>query len=176
MNRTPLRLTGPLAICLLLASLSAAAAQDSLLTLQQCIGLAMRNNLQHLSNYQSLINSHASLERARAPFGLQMEASLELPSYSEVRDVQESVALQTRIQEESTITRVPCITLRESTERPVSVDCGANVLVGSDPDRFRKEIEKVLAGERDQIRTPPLWDGKAAERIAEELAGWTPGL
>ena len=102
MNRTTRSLTRLFAVCFLLASFSPALAQDSLLTLQQCIGLAMRNNLQHLSNYQSLINSQASLERARAPFGLQMEANLDLPSYSEVRDVQESVALQTRIQEETT--------------------------------------------------------------------------
>jgi UDP-N-acetylglucosamine 2-epimerase (non-hydrolysing) len=65
---------------------------------------------------------------------------------------------------------VPCITIRENTERPVTVDEGSNVLVGTDPARILLEARKVLAGQGKQGRRPHLWDGKAAERIVEVLA------
>lgn len=79
------------------------------------------------------------------------------------------------LQEETTALGVPCITIRENTERPVTVDEGSNVLVGTDPARIVAEARKVLKGEGKQGRRPHLWDGKAAERIvavlASELAG-----
>jgi N-acetylglucosaminyldiphosphoundecaprenol N-acetyl-beta-D-mannosaminyltransferase len=68
------------------------------------------------------------------------------------------------LQEETTALGVPCITLRENTERPVTVDEGSNVLVGTDPARILEEAAKVLAGQGKQGRRPALWDGKAAER------------
>ncbi|MDQ1831717.1 UDP-N-acetylglucosamine 2-epimerase (non-hydrolyzing) [Massilia sp. CCM 9029] len=78
------------------------------------------------------------------------------------------------LQEETTALGVPCITIRENTERPVTVDEGSNVLVGTDPARIVAEARKVLRGEGKQGRRPHLWDGKAAERIVavltEELA------
>jgi UDP-N-acetylglucosamine 2-epimerase (non-hydrolysing) len=74
------------------------------------------------------------------------------------------------LQEETTALGVPCITIRENTERPVTVDEGSNVLVGTDPVRITSEARKVLRGEGKQGRRPHLWDGKAAERIVEILA------
>jgi UDP-N-acetylglucosamine 2-epimerase (non-hydrolysing) len=74
------------------------------------------------------------------------------------------------LQEETTALGVPCITIRENTERPVTVDEGSNVLAGTDPDRIISEVRKVLQGEGKQGRRPHLWDGKAAERIVAILA------
>ncbi|RSZ57240.1 UDP-N-acetylglucosamine 2-epimerase (non-hydrolyzing) [Massilia atriviolacea] len=73
------------------------------------------------------------------------------------------------LQEETTALGVPCITIRENTERPVTVDEGSNVLVGTDPARIVAEARKVLRGEGKQGRRPHLWDGKAAERIVAVL-------
>lgn len=75
------------------------------------------------------------------------------------------------LQEETTALGVPCITIRENTERPVTVDEGSNVLAGTDPARIVGEARKVLRGDGKQGRRPLLWDGKAAERIVEILAG-----
>jgi UDP-N-acetylglucosamine 2-epimerase (non-hydrolysing) len=75
------------------------------------------------------------------------------------------------IQEETTYLGVPCLTLRENTERPVTVSLGTNVLVGRDPDKLRSELSLVLAGKAKKGTVPPLWDGHAGERIAALLAG-----
>lgn len=74
------------------------------------------------------------------------------------------------LQEETTALGVPCITIRENTERPVTVDEGSNVLAGTDPNRIVGETRKVLRGEGKQGRRPKFWDGKAAERIVEIMA------
>jgi UDP-N-acetylglucosamine 2-epimerase (non-hydrolysing) len=73
------------------------------------------------------------------------------------------------LQEETTALGVPCITIRENTERPVTVEEGTNVLVGTDPQRIVTEARKILRGEGKEGRRPHLWDGKAAERIVEIL-------
>ena len=79
------------------------------------------------------------------------------------------------LQEETTALGVPCVTIRENTERPVTVEEGSNVLAGTDPEAIVREARKVLRGEGKQGRRPQLWDGKAAERIvailAREIAG-----
>jgi UDP-N-acetylglucosamine 2-epimerase (non-hydrolysing) len=75
------------------------------------------------------------------------------------------------LQEETTALGVPCITIRENTERPVTVEEGSNVLAGTDPARIVSEVRKVLRGEGKKGRRPNLWDGKAAERIVAVLAG-----
>jgi UDP-N-acetylglucosamine 2-epimerase (non-hydrolysing) len=74
------------------------------------------------------------------------------------------------LQEETTALGVPCITIRENTERPVTVDEGTNVLAGTDPVRIVAEARRVLRGEGKQGRRPHLWDGRAAERIVDVLA------
>lgn len=73
------------------------------------------------------------------------------------------------IQEETTILDVPCLTLRENTERPVTIVEGTNTLVGVDPERIVAETRRILAGETKEGRTPELWDGCAAERIVAIL-------
>jgi UDP-N-acetylglucosamine 2-epimerase (non-hydrolysing) len=73
------------------------------------------------------------------------------------------------LQEETTALGIPCITLRETTERPITVDEGTNVVVGTDDQRIREETQKILRGEGKRGRTPELWDGKASERIASAV-------
>jgi len=73
------------------------------------------------------------------------------------------------LQEETTVLGVPCVTLRENTERPVTVEQGTNTLVGNDTSKIIAAAKKALAGERQALRIPELWDGRAAERICEVL-------
>jgi UDP-N-acetylglucosamine 2-epimerase (non-hydrolysing) len=73
------------------------------------------------------------------------------------------------IQEETTILGVPCLTLRENTERPVTVTHGTNQVVGTEPARIL-EAWRQLQGRSGEVATPPLWDGRAAERIADVLS------
>ena len=73
------------------------------------------------------------------------------------------------IQEESTILKVPCLTLRETTERPVTVDVGCNQVVGTDPARILAAYRRVMAAEKFTCGVPEKWDGHAAERIADIL-------
>ncbi|HET7212661.1 MAG TPA: UDP-N-acetylglucosamine 2-epimerase (non-hydrolyzing) [Terriglobia bacterium] len=70
------------------------------------------------------------------------------------------------IQEETTFLGVPCLTVRENTERPVTVSMGTNILVGKDAQRLASELGRVLDRPGKQGGIPPLWDGHAAERIA----------
>jgi len=71
------------------------------------------------------------------------------------------------VQEETTYLGVPCLTVRANTERPVTITEGTNILVGTDPkDLLRAAIER-LRGPAAAARIPELWDGKAAERIAD---------
>jgi len=74
------------------------------------------------------------------------------------------------IQEETTALGVPCLTFRENTERPVTITHGTNQLLGVDPGRTGRAVDEVLAGRDPDGRIPPLWDGRAAERILEILA------
>jgi UDP-N-acetylglucosamine 2-epimerase (non-hydrolysing) len=76
------------------------------------------------------------------------------------------------IQEETTALGVPCLTLRENTERPITVAQGTNTIVGRDRALARRRVDEVLAGGGKRGRAPELWDGNAAERIADHLAGW----
>jgi UDP-N-acetylglucosamine 2-epimerase (non-hydrolysing) len=71
------------------------------------------------------------------------------------------------IQEESTVLGIPCLTMRDNTERPITVTLGTNRLVGRSLERLRRELHRVLAGHVPAAKTPPLWDGKASERIAD---------
>jgi UDP-N-acetylglucosamine 2-epimerase (non-hydrolysing) len=73
------------------------------------------------------------------------------------------------LQEETTVLGVPCITLRNNTERPVTCEVGTNFLVGNDPDRILECIRKILDGTVPPGRIPERWDGKAAERILETI-------
>jgi UDP-N-acetylglucosamine 2-epimerase (non-hydrolysing) len=79
------------------------------------------------------------------------------------------------LQEETTALGVPCLTMRENTERPVTIDVGTNQLVGSDPAKALAAARVVLAGRAKQGRIPELWDGRAAERAAEILVRFCKG-
>ena len=73
------------------------------------------------------------------------------------------------IQEETTYLGVPCVTLRNTTERPITVEVGTNYLVGEDFSQAKYYINKILAGNHKQGKIPDLWDGKSAERIVKIL-------
>jgi UDP-N-acetylglucosamine 2-epimerase (non-hydrolysing) len=76
------------------------------------------------------------------------------------------------IQEETTALSVPCLTMRENTERPVTVEVGTNQLVGTDPAKVVPAARAILDGQARKGEIPELWDGHAAERIAEVLVRW----
>jgi UDP-N-acetylglucosamine 2-epimerase (non-hydrolysing) len=76
------------------------------------------------------------------------------------------------LQEETTALGVPCLTLRGNTERPITVEEGTNTVVGTDPGRILAAARDVLASGGKRGRIPELWDGHAAERIADDLARW----
>jgi len=76
------------------------------------------------------------------------------------------------IQEETTALAVPCLTMRDNTERPITVDQGTNTLVGRNRARTLECVDDILKNGGKRGRTPELWDGHAAERIADDLAAW----
>ena len=76
------------------------------------------------------------------------------------------------IQEETTALAVPCLTMRENTERPITVEQGTNTLVGRHRERVLTCVDEVMRGGGKRGRVPELWDGRAAERIAAHLARW----
>ena len=73
------------------------------------------------------------------------------------------------MQEETTFLKVPCLTLRNNTERPITVEMGTSRLVGNDPEKVSQGLEDVLKGRWPKGKDIPLWDGKAGERIVEIL-------
>lgn len=79
------------------------------------------------------------------------------------------------IQEETTALGVPCITLRENTERPITVSSGTNTIVGTDAERIMACYEEVLASGGKAGRVPDLWDGSAAQRIVSVINDWAAG-
>jgi UDP-N-acetylglucosamine 2-epimerase (non-hydrolysing) len=70
------------------------------------------------------------------------------------------------VQEETTFLGTPCLTLRTTTERPVTVDIGTNTLVGEDPSALEPHVQQILAGQYKKGSVPDLWDGEAGSRIA----------
>lgn len=73
------------------------------------------------------------------------------------------------IQEETTYLRIPCITMRDNTERPITVDVGSNILAGTTPSVVKRHIDSVLSGGATKSGIPDLWDGRAAMRIVARL-------
>ena len=78
------------------------------------------------------------------------------------------------IQEETTALGIPCMTLRENTERPITIRQGTNRLIGSDPARIKAAVAEVLSGDWPTGVRPPLWDGHAARRIGDIIEVWQP--
>ena len=79
------------------------------------------------------------------------------------------------LQEETTALRIPCLTFRENTERPITISAGSNRLVGTNPDAVASAIESVLSDNADTSRVPELWDGHASERIIDVIRGFLNG-
>ncbi len=76
------------------------------------------------------------------------------------------------LQEETTALGVPCLTMRENTERPITVEQGTNTMVGRDRNAILHGVAETLAGRGKRGRVPEYWDGRAAERIAADLGLW----
>ena len=121
--------------------------------------------------------AHPRTRKRIADFGLQADQLqiLDPLSYLEFLGMQSRATVVITdsggIQEGTTYLGVPCLTLRENTERPVTVSLGTNVFVGRDPEKLCSELSRVLAGNAKKGTIPPLWDGHAGERIAALLAG-----
>lgn len=79
------------------------------------------------------------------------------------------------IQEETTALGVPCLTMREGTERPITVTEGTNTIVGLDPKVIGREVDAILAGKGKAGRIPAGWDGRAAERIVDAIEAFLAG-
>jgi len=139
----------------------------------------LRSLLEVSQDLSVIFPAHPRTRKRIADFGLQADQlQIVAPlSYLEFLDMQSRATLVITdsggIQEETTYLGVPCLTLRENTERPVTVSLGTNVLVGRDPEKLRSELSRVLAGNAKKGTIPPLWDGHAGERIAALLAGET---
>lgn len=119
---------------------------------------------------------HPRTRQRIAEFGLKTDKLhlLEPVPYIEFLSLQSRAAVVITdsggIQEETTYLGVPCLTLRPSTERPITVDVGTNVLIGDDKDKLESELNKILEGRGKRGSIPPLWDGHTGERIAKIIA------
>jgi len=122
-----------------------------------------------------LFPAHPRTRQRIADFGLNVEKLhlMEPVPYIEFLALQSGAAVVITdsggIQEETTYLGVPCLTLRDNTERPVTVTLGTNVVVGKGTDRLSSELSKILAGQGKKGSIPPLWDGHAGDRIADIL-------
>ncbi len=120
---------------------------------------------------------HPRTQKTLKDFGLQLSDNIH---YLQPLSFQESLYLwkdavlvmtdSGGLQEETTALGVPCLTLRNNTERPITCEMGTNILVGNDPVRIKDAVEKVLCGDHPKGQIPPKWDGKAAERIVDILS------
>ena len=73
------------------------------------------------------------------------------------------------VSEETTVMNIPCMTIRDNTERPETIEMGTNVLLGTSPKAIKPAMEKLFSNKWKNAKTPPLWDGRSSERIVKEL-------
>jgi UDP-N-acetylglucosamine 2-epimerase (non-hydrolysing) len=148
--------------------------RDALEPLIQCLQEISRNLPLVLPVHP---RTRASLER----FGLLKEFndtkgifSIDPLGYLDFLNLLDSAAMVLTdsggIQEETTALGVPCVTLRENTERPVTITMGTNYLVGTDTAKIKAAVAEILSGKGKQGEIPPYWDGLAGERIVARLA------
>ncbi len=107
-------------------------------------------------------------ERLASPHMLATDPLSYLRSLGLMREARVVTTDSGGVQEETTALGVPCVTVRENTERPVTIDEGTNTLVGSNPAALEAAVADVLRTGGKRGRVPKLWDGRAAERIVEE--------
>lgn len=125
--------------------------------------------------------TRASIERYGLGKALDARRLIALPpqGYLETLGLMRSATLVITdsggIQEETTALGVPCLTMRENTERPITIEQGTNVLVGRNRALVRACVDEILAGSRKRGRLPELWDGHASERIVAHLVSWLVG-
>lgn len=86
-----------------------------------------------------------------------------------MRDARLAITDSGGIQEETTALGVPCLTVRDNTERPITISEGTNTLVGTSPDKLRLAVSEALDGPHKVGRIPELWDGRAAKRVAKHV-------
>ncbi len=114
-------------------------------------------------------------ETLKAPGLLACEPLAYLASLGLMRDAKVVVTDSGGMQEETTALGVPCITVRDNTERPITIEEGTNTLIGADPARIGPIVDDILRTGGKRGRKPALWDGKAAERIAVEAEAFLRG-
>ena len=119
-----------------------------------------KNSLQNFGLYQSLQNNTNII--LAAPLGY-------LDFLKLIKDATVVITDSGGIQEETTVLKIPCVTLRENTERPVTVTVGTNYLIGTEPARIIETVSNILQGNGKQGDIPLLWDGHAGERIVKIL-------
>ena len=73
------------------------------------------------------------------------------------------------IQEETTYMGIPCLTVRENTERPITITVGTNTLIGKDMQKLKQSVQDIINGRYKVGKNPDLWDGKASDRIADVI-------
>jgi UDP-N-acetylglucosamine 2-epimerase (non-hydrolysing) len=122
--------------------------------------------------------TRAKIEQHQLEKTLESQSILGLPpvGYLEMLGLMQTARLVLTdsggLQEETTALGVPCITLRENTERPITSEQGTNTVVGQDPARVLAVVDDVLRTGGKAGRVPELWDGRAAQRIASVLREW----
>ena len=119
---------------------------------------------------KKMIQSHGFLEKFEGLDNLHMTAPLGYIDFVRLVKGSEFVLTDSGgIQEEATVMKVPCLTMRENTERPVTITKGTNYLVGRNRTKIMRHIGNILKGKTKKGSIPKHWDGKTAERIVEIL-------
>lgn len=138
------------------------------------VAMALRTVAEHLPlAFPVHPRTRANLERFQIDLGPSITLMAPQPYMSFLHLWKDAVVVLTDsggLQEETTALGVPCVTMRENTERPVTVDEGTNVLAGTAPERVIELAVQAIEGRGKRGRRPALWDGKAAERIVGILA------
>ena len=120
--------------------------------------------------------TRSKLEALDVPAGLRLVEPLGYLEFVQLMDQARLMLTDSGgIQEETTVLGVPCLTIRENTERPITIERGTNTLVGVDADAIVRAANAALEAPLPGEQQPPLWDGRAGERIAAAIAGYLTG-